>query len=382
MSQHHLDTTDRRTFLAGAAAAAVSAVFPGSAPAGPAGAEWRNRQSGMTYRRLGRTGLMVSSLGMGGDDIRPTNHDQVLYAIDLGLNYLDTSPRYARGLSEEGYGHVLRARGRDKVFLTSKVADEVTRDSKQYQAIFDSLPATEQTEYRNRVRERLEQTGTVKQDYMGHYFPGQDKLIRDAVLHNLLAEKYAGRIRRERGYKEEIIASVEGSLKRLGTDYLDCLLCPHGVDTPYEVTNHSEIFDAFEVLRKQGKVRFFGLSAHSDPAGVLNAAIDSGQYSMAMVAYNFVNHSYVDPVLEKARKADFGVLAMKASRVLENPFRRSSLVEHRVKTINEMIPGNDLTPYQKGFQWALANDKLCGVVAGISNMDMARQDLPLAMTEA
>ncbi|MDH4179451.1 MAG: aldo/keto reductase [Armatimonadota bacterium] len=369
-------------FLAGTGAAAVSGVLSGNSRAAAPAAEWRNRQSGMTYRRLGRTGLMVSSMGMGGDDIRPANHDQVLYAIDRGLNYLDTSPRYAQGLSEAGYALVIKARGREKVFLTSKVADEATRDSQAYQKIFASLSASEQSKYGKLALERIEESGALTRDYMGHYFPGQDRLIREAVLHNLLAEKYADRVRRSIGYKEEIIASVEDSLRRLGTDYLDCLLCPHGVDTPYEVTNHPEIFEAFEILKRQGKARFFGLSAHSDPAGVLSAAIDSGQYSMAMVAYNFLNHRPIDPVLEKARKADFGVLAMKASRVLQNPFQRSRLLPDRVRTIHELMPGDDLTPFQKGFKWALANDRLSGVVAGISNLEMAQQDLPLAMTAA
>ena len=65
--------------------------------------EWRNRQPGMTYRRLGRTGLMVSSIGMGGDDIRPDGIDYVLWAVDQGLNYFDTAPQYGGGQSERGY---------------------------------------------------------------------------------------------------------------------------------------------------------------------------------------------------------------------------------------------------------------------------------------
>ncbi len=368
---------NRRQFLAGAAALG----WAGQTAAG-ASVEWRNKQSGMTYRRLGRTGFMVSSMGMGGDDIRPDNIDQVLYAMDLGLNYLDTSPRYGGGRSEQGYALVLKARGRENVFLTSKVPDEATRDPEAYRQIFESLPSSEQAHFRKLVREELERSQAATRGYMGHYFRGQDKNIRDAVLFNLLAEKYSERIHRQVGYKEEIVTSVEASLKRLGTDYLDCLLCPHGVDTPYETSNHPEVFEAFELLKRQGKVRHFGFSAHSDPGGVLSAAIDTGMYSMGMVAYNFVNHGYVDDALEKARQADFGVLAMKASRVLQNPFQRSRLVADRVQALHEVIPEDGLTPFQKGFKWALANKKICGVVAGISDIEMAKQDLPLAMDGA
>jgi aryl-alcohol dehydrogenase-like predicted oxidoreductase len=380
MTPKSTDPMCRRDFLTATTAATVAGVIPGPAVAVPADAEWRNKQSGMTYRRLGNTGLMVSSMGMGGNTIRPDNSDHVLWAIDNGLNYLDTSPTYGRGRSEEGYAGVLKARGRENVFLTSKVSDELTRDRPAYRRIFDSLPATEQAAYRNRVREQLDQSQADKRDYLGLYFRGQDKTLRDDVLHNLLAEKYADRIEREIGYKEAIIDSVEQSLKRLGTDYLDCLLCPHGVDTPYETSNHPEIFEAFEVLKKQGKVRFFGFSAHTDPAGVLNAAVKTGMYSMAMIAYNFLNHSYVDKALNDARQAGMGVMAMKASRPLENPYRRATLVKSRVATLGKVMPEDDLTPHQRAFKWALKNEHLSGVVAGIVNMDMAKQDVPLAIT--
>lgn len=56
--------------------------------------------------------------------------------------------------------------------------------------------------------------------------------------------------------KAHIIESVEGSLKRLDTDYLDALLL-HRPDTLMEPT---EIAEAFNQLEKEGKVRHFGVS--------------------------------------------------------------------------------------------------------------------------
>ncbi|EDD2331399.1 aldo/keto reductase family oxidoreductase [Listeria monocytogenes] len=56
--------------------------------------------------------------------------------------------------------------------------------------------------------------------------------------------------------KEHIIASVEGSLKRLKTDYLDTLLL-HRPDTLFE---REEVAAAFTELEKSGKVRHFGVS--------------------------------------------------------------------------------------------------------------------------
>ncbi len=368
----------RREFLAGAASAAT--ILSGAAAGAPPDAEWRNRQSGMTYRRLGRTGFMVSSIGMGGNNIRPDNVDHLLYAMDHGLNYVDTAPGYGRGKSEEGYAVAIKARGRDKLFVTSKVPDGATRDAKAYEDIFDSLPAAEQTEFRNLAREKLEESGALEKDYMVHYFSHQPRRIRQEVLHSLLAGKFANRIERKTNYKDDIITSVEGTLNRLGTDYLDCLLAPHGVDAPYYLSNRDEVFEAFEVLKKQGKVRFLGFSSHSDPAANLKAAIEGGQYSMALIAYNFVNHRFVEKALEQAREADFGVVVMKASRGLQNPFRRTSLVRERVKQIDEMIPG-DLSPFQKAFQFVLDNPNVSTIAAGMDDMAFTKEDLPLALEE-
>lgn len=56
--------------------------------------------------------------------------------------------------------------------------------------------------------------------------------------------------------KEHIVEAAEGSLRRLGVDYLDVLLL-HRPDTLMEP---EEVADAFDTLHRQGKVRYFGVS--------------------------------------------------------------------------------------------------------------------------
>ncbi len=63
--------------------------------------------------------------------------------------------------------------------------------------------------------------------------------------------------------------------------------------------------------------------------------------------------------------------------MLQNPFNRRETQPERVKALNALVPG-DMTIFQKGFHWALQNPNLSGVVAGISNMEMAKEDIPLA----
>ena len=158
----------RREFLTMSAGVVVSAAaMPHAAAAQKApDAEWRNRQSGMTYRRLGRTGLMVSSIGMGGDDIRPEGIDYVLWSMDMGLNYFDTAPQYGGGASERGYGAVLKARGRDKVIQNTKVNAHPNR-MMRYQEIFRSLPEAEQEALRNKAAELVAQKDLENADYLG-----------------------------------------------------------------------------------------------------------------------------------------------------------------------------------------------------------------------
>lgn len=59
--------------------------------------------------------------------------------------------------------------------------------------------------------------------------------------------------------KEHIIKSVEGSLKRLGTDYLDALL----LHRPDALMEPEEVAAAFDELEQSGKVRYFGVSNHN-----------------------------------------------------------------------------------------------------------------------
>lgn len=369
----------RRDFLAIPAAVAAVAAVPGIGAAAPAAAEpeWRNKQSGMTYRRLGRTGLMVSSMGMGGDDIRPDNNDFVKWAVDLGLNYFDTAPNYGMGASERGYAEVLKSCGRDKVFQNTKVNVFPNR-SMVYRRMFQSLDESEQSQIRNRVTEEIARRGLENPEYLGLYFSGQAEGLRAAMIANALHEKYAAKFDRQKDIKDYIVKSVEGSLKSLGTDHVDCLLM-RGVETPFEIRNTPEVLEAFESLKKQGKARFLGFSAHTDPAGILEAAIETGTYSMGMVAYHFLNAKWVDPILEKAKKADYGVMVMKASRVIQNPYNRRQTIPERASALDKLVPGN-MTLFQKGFHRVLQNLNVSGVVAGISNMSMAKEDIPLAMT--
>jgi aryl-alcohol dehydrogenase-like predicted oxidoreductase len=111
----HLAAMNRREVLGVALAAGVA----GSSPAGAAPAK-------VALRRLGRTGVQVSMLGLGGHHIgRPKEEKEgirlVRMAIDNGITFLDNCWDYNGGRSEEWMGKALRGGYRTRAFLMTKL---------------------------------------------------------------------------------------------------------------------------------------------------------------------------------------------------------------------------------------------------------------------
>ena len=256
----------------------AGAARAGQAAASTAGAklEWRNKRPEMRYRKLGRTGFMISEMVCGGDPISPTNNRHVELAIEMGLNYLDTAPEYGEGQSERGYGAIIQGAKRDQVFVNTKISVFPDTRFAAYEMLYARLNRDEQAAILREVSEDIERRRVTVPNYFGNYFNGQIRQVEEAALANAMEKKYGAKIDRPRVYVKTIIDSLEGSLKRLQTDHVDLMMCPHACSSPAEVQIH-EIYEAFELLRKQGKVRCLGVSAHNDPAGVLKAAMRDGR---------------------------------------------------------------------------------------------------------
>ncbi|HEX4614024.1 MAG TPA: aldo/keto reductase [Urbifossiella sp.] len=166
----------------------------------------------MDLRPLGRTGLRVSALSLGGAaigqqygpvdaaDVAETVHA----AFDAGVNLIDTAAYYGRGLSEELIGAALADGLRERVHLCTK-AGRLDRD------VFDFTPA---------------------------------------------------------GMRR----CAEGSLKRLRTDRVDILLA-HDIEfaDDYERV-FTETADVLHALKREGKCRYVGMSCY--PLGLLRQAVE------------------------------------------------------------------------------------------------------------
>src|ERR1051325_2342322 len=109
---------------------------------------------------------------------------------------------------------------------------------------------------------------------------------------------------------KEVIAAIEGSLRRLGIDYLD-LAHIHARDSLDRLMNPN-IHEAFDRLKETGKLRFLGVSSHTPHLEtVMRHAVDSGRFDVIMVAYNFQNWPDLTTIFHDAKQKGVGVVAMK-----------------------------------------------------------------------
>jgi predicted aldo/keto reductase-like oxidoreductase len=125
---------NRRTLLGTAMAAATFTAAPSDAQTEQLPRPTETRKGDMLYRSFGKTGEIVSVIGVGGSHIGQTPDDLatriVRTAIDRGINYMDNSWDYNNGdgQAELKMGKALRDGYRQKVFLMTKV-DGRTKES-------------------------------------------------------------------------------------------------------------------------------------------------------------------------------------------------------------------------------------------------------------
>ncbi len=172
---------NRRDFFKKTAAIGLGAAVGGTS-------FWRSRQAlaGMTLpkepaprRPFGRTGVVVSSLSLGGMFDILNNRLMLAKALDWGINYWDTAEGYGGGRSEEGIGRwfVRNPATRQQVFLVTK------------------LSPRRGTDFTPRLEESLQRLHTDCIDlFMVHGIRGIDEMEDDLASWSQ-AMKKAGKIR-------------------------------------------------------------------------------------------------------------------------------------------------------------------------------------------
>jgi len=345
--------------------------------------EWRNKQEGMVYRQLGRTGFMVSELAYGTERNTPDNTRPVEIALERGINYFDTAPQYGKGEAEKTLGKVFNTPSkRDKIFIATKLSPLPGLRNRLYREIFDTLPVAKKEEIQKKANKLRTDCGIEKPGYFMVYWPGQPRQLDGVFLSDAMMEEYGEKVESNPEFKKLIFSTVEESLKRVGTDYFDVLHCPHSAASPNEIMNPA-ILDAFSELKKQGKVRALGFSSHHGMADLLNKAIDLKYFDVVMLAYNVINYGFLDHILKRAKENGIGLIAMKAAMAVATPYDpvQVPVPEWRVSKLNQIIPG-DMKLQVKAFLWALQNQDLSAVNAGMYTEEMVLENLTVVGKKA
>lgn len=215
----------------------------------------------MQYTQLGKRGPKVSTISfgawaIGGANWGPTDDEvskRALHeALDRGVTLIDTADTYGFGHSEELVAEVLRERGKGEVIVASKGGNDFY--------------------YSN------------EQDAQGY-----------------------GRKMRENYDKDYILFAAEQSLKRLRTEAIDLYqLHSPGNDNVLR----DEPWEALATLKRQGKIRYTGLSIQSfretDQADVLD--LHHEHLDVIQVRYNLLEREAEKVLFPKALKYGIGVI--------------------------------------------------------------------------
>ncbi|WP_190087836.1 aldo/keto reductase [Streptomyces melanogenes] len=207
----------------------------------------------MRYRELGRSGLSVSEIGYGAWGIGASgwvgaSEDESVRAlhraIDLGVNFIDTARGY--GESERIVGQVVRERAGDQVLVATKVPPK------------------------NRI------------------WPAPDGLDP--------AEAFPG---------AHIRASLETSLRASGLEHFDVLQFHVWND---EWVGRGDWLETVAELKREGKIRLFGVSINDHRPDTALALVRSGAVDSVQVIYNIFDQSPADELLPACEEHGVGVI--------------------------------------------------------------------------
>jgi uncharacterized protein len=178
--------------------------------------------------------------------------------------------------------------------------------------------------------------------------------------------------------RAEIMQALEDSLRRLQTDHVDVYF-NHAVDEIARLKN-PEWYEFVDAARKQGKIRFAGMSGHAGHlTDCLDYAIDTGKFEVILCAYNFgqdprfyqrlsggldfvARQPDLPRVIGKARAHGVGVVVMK------------TLMGARL---------NDMRPYERdgatfsqaAFRWVLSNRNVDALIVSMTSRELINEYL-------
>jgi hypothetical protein len=149
--------------------------------------------------------------------------------------------------------------------------------------------------------------------------------------------------------EKKMRASVERSLQRLRTDYIDVLVW-HDHSKPDEVSD-PKLFEFMSKMKKEGKIRFSGFSAHSRMASLLREAAKSNLHDVALVSYNFTHSKSMKEAVALAAQSGIGIVAMKTQ---SGGYKKEKM--------------GGLNPHQAALKYVLRDQNVSAAVPGVTTI--------------
>jgi predicted aldo/keto reductase-like oxidoreductase len=158
--------------------------------------------------------------------------------------------------------------------------------------------------------------------------------------------------------KEDIFRDVETSLKALERDHIDVIQL-------HNVTGRERLFDpemreALVKLKQQGKVRFLGVTTHTNETEVVNAIVDDKDkfFDTVLVKYNFRSGDDLKKAVARAAQAGIGVIAMKTQA---GGYKTDAL--------------GPISPHQAALKWVLQDGNITAAIPGMRDTGHLKDDI-------
>ena len=185
--------------------------------------------------------------------------------------------------------------------------------------------------------------------------------------------------------RAQLLSDLDTSLRELGTDYLDIWYL-HMKNEPEQVSD--DLLEAQREAKKNGKIRFAGVSTHFNMDRMLDYLAKSGQLDVVLTTYNFAMRSVaaamntnpdapktdMTAAIRSARKAGLGIVAMKTmaggvSRVGRGDRLYGAVPQELSKRLSQ--PGVPLA----AIKWALKNESLDTAIVCMTDFDQLDENL-------
>jgi aryl-alcohol dehydrogenase-like predicted oxidoreductase len=302
----------------------------------------------MRHRKFGNTDLVVSELGLGcsrlgGNLERGSEKESVetlLKAFDSGINFYDTADSYGQGKSETLLGKTFKQK-RDRVILASKAGYCLSS--------LGSVAA--------RIKPLIKPLIQIVR-------PQKKALLqtRGALLKQNFSSDY-------------IRQSVEGSLKRLQTDYLDIFQL-HSPTS--EVLASGEIFETLDALKTQGKFRYYGVSCDTVEDALL--CLNYPGVSSIQIEINVLEQDAIAKLLPLAKAANKAVIARQpfaSGRLFQSQGSQDGDQTDQIKNqkLQVFTEQSDRSITQTALQFLLQLDGISVVIPGASRPKHLQENL-------